>query len=173
MKIKSGYPLVGTIVSLFFIGCSLALFLSPYAGSGSEWLAVFMLSMGIFFLLLIDQSYMSIDFDGTSIHLTGFFKIKNIRLKTESILGYEIHQRVDEFNGLHNMLVLVLEKNERVVFPRIAYADYDALELFFKSTFKFLEYKPLKYAAFFKKWVPIVSLISGLLALLVGLQKLL
>lgn len=173
MKIKPVYPLVGMIVTFFFVICSVALFLSPYSNITMQLLAAFMLSMGIFFFLLIDQSYISVNYDSGKLYMSGFFGIKRININADSVLGYEIQQRVDEFNGLHDMVVLVIKDNKRIVFPKIAYSDYRALKSFFEANFKFLGYCPLRFAEFFKKWVPIFSFISGLLALLVALQKIL
>ena len=173
MNLKPTIPLAGFLVAIFFAGCSTVLFFSPFATVGAHVLAACMLSMSIFALLLIDHSYMSIDFDGKVLRLSGFFKIRRIRIDANSIRGYRIYQRVDEFNGLHNMLVLELMNGKRIVFPRIAYADYSLLESFFEANLKFIGYHPLRFAEFFKKWVPIMAFISGLLALLVALRKIL
>jgi len=173
MSIKPTIPFVGLLAAIFFAVCSVVLFFSAFATMGTQLLSAFMLSISIFALLLIDHSYMSIDFNGRVLQLSGFFKVRRMKIDINSICGYEIHQRVDEFNSLHNMLVLVLGNGKRVVFPKIAYANYLLIETFFEANIKFMGYRPLRFADFFKKWVPIVTFISGLLALLVALQKLL
>jgi hypothetical protein len=171
-SVRPQKPIVAILISIFIAGLAIAFLTSPYINLGLIILSIFMLSMAIFFLLLIDQSYASIDFDGSILSLTSFFRLRKLRLGKEKILGYEIQQRVDEFNGLHNMIVLVLTDQRRIVLPKIAYSDYTFVQSFFESNFQFLEYRPMKFADFFKKWVPIISLISGLLAILVALQKL-
>jgi hypothetical protein len=169
--IKPSKPIGLMAVAIFFGFCALVLLISPYRNLTLELTSVFMFSMAIFFIIIVDWSYMKLKFCNECIQVNGFFGLRNFRFQLESICGYELHQRVDDLNGLHSILVLVLSNEVRIPFSKIAYSNYRELEQYFEKHFMFLGNRPLRYAQFYRKTVPIISLISGILALLVALNK--
>ncbi len=171
-SIKPSKPIVLVGVAIFFGYCALMLIVSPHRNLTLELTSVFMFSASIFFIIIVDLSYMNLRFYDDYIQINGFFNLRNFKLKVESIRGYELHQRVDDFNGIHTILVLVISNNVKIPFSKLAYGDYSQLEQYFEKHFIFLGNRPLRYVQFYAKTLPIISLISGILALLVALNKL-
>lgn len=157
--------------SIFFFLCGIGVLLAPSINITLSILSGFTFLVGIFFVIITDRAYLAFSINGRNIVINSFFNLKRYRIPLNSVLGYEMQQRVDDFNGLHNMLVLVLSDGSKIVFPKLAYEDYGVVEDFFSKYFQNLGHKPLKYADFFKKTIPAMSLVSGILALMVALLK--
>ena len=122
---------------------------------------------------MTDRGYLTINFDGLKIKIEGYFSIRHIDLKDDQIKGYELKETVTQTEPLHKQIGLRTKRGRLIIFPKVAYSDYTTIHEIIMRKYDLLEDKPLKNAKFYNKWGPIVGTISGLLALLVGLMKIL
>jgi len=161
------------ILSLFII-CSIVFYLSPYRDMAMSIASIICLAMVFMMLWMIDYSHMVIHIGEDNLKLIGYFNVRNIDLNKNIIDGYEICQKIDQIEGAHDVYQIVI-KNKKVLIPKVGYSDeeYGKLGHLFNSEFDFLGYKPIKYGEFLKKFLPVMFFISGILAGLVGLLKLL
>jgi len=128
---------------------------------------------GLSIFWIIDYSHMSISSSSKYLNLKGYFSIRNIEIPFSEVKGYEIQEKLDEWNGHHDEVQLVLFNGEKIVIPRIAYSNYQEVTNILKECdFEFLGYNPIKYGAIVKKIMPVVFLLSGILAAIVGILKL-
>lgn len=149
-------------------------FLNTHFGFLVSVLSVLFTSFGISFIWLIDISHLCIVRTNNGLKFIGYFHIQNRQLNINDIKGYEIYEKLDELNGEHKEIQLILKDNRKnIILPKIAYKDYDAvLSIIQESGVEFLGYNKMKYGDLAKRIMPIVYLLSGIFAALVGILKL-
>jgi hypothetical protein len=172
-KIQPNVKFVIWMIIIAFLAFGALLFLSPYFSS--DWkvssMAIFFAAFAITLLWGIDFSHLNIQYDDFNLYFTGYFRGRKLKLKFGDIEGYQIEEKVDQYNGLHQEIQLVMINGKMIYLPRIAYDDYSEVENFCKNKFKFLGSRQLKHGEFIGKLIPIMGLISGFLALVVAILK--
>lgn len=128
---------------------------------------------GLSILWLIDYCCLSIRFHHEFLKVHGFFQVRNLTVPISHIEGYEIHEKVDQINGLHGEVQLVIKNRGNLILPKIAYSDYPYVIALCESRFKFLGFKELKYGRLLGRLIAIMFSISGIMAALIALLKLL
>lgn len=172
-KIKPSFPSVHLIITVTFLGLSLLFCLSPFRDTRMLIGSILFGSVGLTMLWFIDYIFITIKISDNSLCCRGYFSIRKFKIKIEEIEGYEVHQKVDQINALHEEIQIITStEKRRLVFPKIAYRDYDSIKAFC-ADLKFLGYKELRHGKLLGKLIPIIFLISGLLTGIVGLIKLL
>lgn len=172
-KIKPSFPLVHLLIAMTFIGLSIMFIITPYRDTGMTIGSILFGSVGLTMLWFIDYFFMTIEMGGDKFKCRGYFLLRKYQLTIDQIKGYEIHQKVDQFNGLHEEFQIITKENNKLLFLRIVYGDYDSVISMCKSELEFLDYKELRHAKLLGRIIPIMFLMSGILAGLVGLLKLL
>lgn len=171
-KVKPLFPSTHLLVAASFLGISILFFLSPLRDTRMLASAILLGSVGVTMLWFIDHTFLTIEKTTDGINFKGYFSIRKFQLRINEIDGYEIHQKVNQFHGLHEEIQLITKKG-KLHFPKIAYGNYDELKELFVPELKFLGHKELKYGRLLGRIIPIMFLVSGILAGLVGLLKLL
>ncbi len=169
--IKPVSPIIWVAFALFFGVMSILLLTSPYLDFVMTFLGVFMLIACILSFFFIDYSFLRIHISGKVVELTGCFNFRKITLKREEIRGYQIKERYDNHNGVHRAFQVVSKSGKTFFFPKIAYNNYDQLGRILESHFKYLGTIELSNAKFYKRWMPMLTLLSGLIALIVAILK--
>lgn len=171
-KIKPKISLVVWIIlSVFLILSGMLIFnkqddlVLQFAGVGS-------LTISIGILWAIDYTHLRLTFDTKELKMVGYFGLRKISLRFDENNCYHISQKVDQYNGLHDEFQLVTKSNDNIIFPRAAYESvYSDIRLLCESNFKLLGFNSLRYGEVLGKVIPIMGLVSGILAALVGLMK--
>lgn len=169
--IKPAKPWFTVGTGFFFLVMTVMLFNSKYLDLAMGILATFTLSVSLLFFWMTDRGFMNILFLKDSLRLTGYFSIRHLNIKYSDIKGYELKEAVNQFESLHKQIGLRTNQGQLIVFPKAAYSNYSELADLIASNFNLIEYKPLKNAEFYNKWISIIGTISGILALLVGILK--
>ncbi len=105
--------------------------------------------------------------------MVGYFGIRKVNLDLSEVERYHIHQKVDQLNGLHEEVQLLTRAHRTIILAKIAYEkNYWAIREMCESRFEFLGYKKLKYGELLGKLIPLVFLVSGVLAGPVGILQL-
>ncbi|WP_188462713.1 hypothetical protein [Marivirga lumbricoides] len=161
------------LIIIAFLSISIMLLLSPYFLS--DWkvwsMAIFLTSFALTLLWGIDFSHLNIKYDNLNIFLTGYFNGRNLKLKYSEIKGFQIEEKVDQYNGLHQEIQIVMTNGKKIYLPKIAYDDYSKVEIFCHDKFKFLGIRKMKHGEFIGKLIPVMGLVSGILFLLVSIIK--
>ena len=171
--VKPSFPSIHLFITATFLGVSALFFFSPFRDTKMLTGAVLFGSVGITMLWFIDYMFLTIEKTEDTLKCKGYFSIRRLHFMINEIDEYEIHQKVDQFHGLHEEIQLIIKKKRKLLFSKIAYGNYDELKDLCEPQFKFLGYKELKYGKLLGKIIPTMFLISGILAGLVGLLKLL
>ncbi|HNP19836.1 MAG TPA: hypothetical protein PKL31_15460 [Fulvivirga sp.] len=171
IKPKVQYVIWMIIIS--FIIFALLFLSSPYLIS--DWkvssLAILFTTLAITLLWGLDRSHLYIKLQNDLLILRGYFNIRKIELNINEIKGYQTQEKVDKLNGLHKEIQLKLNDGKVIPFPRVAYPNYECVESLCKYNFNFLGNSNIKYGELLGKLLPVMGLVSGILALIVAIMK--
>jgi hypothetical protein len=172
-KITPSFPGLYLTIAIVFFLSSLAFLLSPFSDLKMQIAAILSASFSIAIVWYIDHTFLSIECERSSITFKGYFSIRNIQFEMTEIEGYQINERVDQFNGLHDEITITTNAKHSFTLSRMAYrSNYDeVLDFMNDCGIRFLGKMPFRYAKILKVLVPIVFLVSGILAALVRLLK--
>ncbi|MFP4096792.1 MAG: hypothetical protein ACLFUB_20080 [Cyclobacteriaceae bacterium] len=174
-RIRPSFPFIFILVAISFFTFAGMFFLSPFQDWKMLTAAVLFCSLAFTFLLMIDRGYLTIHYNVKEIKLEGFFLVKKVDYTYDQIEGYQIQEKVDQLNGFHEEIYLVLRNGKGILFPRIAYTaeSYSEIKSLCESELKFLGNTTIKYGRIIGKVMTTMFLLSGIFAALVGLIKLL
>jgi hypothetical protein len=171
-EIKPSFPLLHLLIATAFFGVAAMFAFSPYRNTAMTVASILFCSVGLVMLWFIDHYFLKVKISETTLTCVGYFSVRRFEIKMEQVSGYEIHQKVDQINGLHEEFQIIFRSRGKLVFFGIAYGEYDQVKAFCAERLNFLGYKPLRYGELLGKIIPVMFLISGILAGLVGLLKL-
>lgn len=172
-KIKPSTPTAIIILIVILTGLPMIFLASPHLdwemGLGGGCIFI----MAIVITFLIDRSNSTIFYDDKTIHFKGFFGLRNESYRWKDFKGYSIKEKADQASGLHDEIRLIFFDKKKIVIPKVAYKhSYNQIYVMCTHNLKFLEHSQLKNGNT-KAWViRIIFMISGIMALLVGLKKL-
>ncbi|WP_157638014.1 hypothetical protein [Flexithrix dorotheae] len=129
-------------------------------------LATCFIGISLLICWMIDKGYMNVEISSDKIKLKGYFSIQKIEYTHSEIEGYQLNEVVDQFHSLHQQIRLKTNAGKIIVFPKVAYENYPFLIESITNKYKFMNLEPLRFANFYKKTLPLIAALSGLLYLL-------
>ncbi|MDF9799792.1 hypothetical protein OKW21_005055 [Catalinimonas alkaloidigena] len=156
-------------ISIAFILMSLMLFLSPYFDAIVGISGSFIFLMGAGFLWGIDYAFSTITFEHDKLKLRGYFSMRRLDITYSDVEGFMLEESSDQLSGYHFRVCLILKSGKKIGLAKMAYSNYETLVALIESKFELLEIKRHLFA----KWMPIIWFLSGVLALLVAMMKIL
>lgn len=172
-KINPSIPYIFLMISISFLAFAGMFFYSPHQDWKMLTAAIIFTSLAFTFFWLIDRGYLSISYNEKLMRIKGFFFIKDQVVHHEQIEGYQLREKVDQLNGFHEEIYIVLKNGKGILFPRIAYTedDYSRIRTLFESNLSYLGNTTIKYGRIVGRFLTIIFSLSGILAGLVGLLK--
>ncbi len=159
------------IIMVLFLVVAIIFFFSPYRDGKMLLVAIVLLTLVITILWGIDYSHLNISYNDNFLVLKGYFSLRKLCIKIKDIEGYQIHQKADQVNGLHEEIQLITRHNGIIPLPKIAYKNYEDVKIMCENSLPFLGYNNLKYGQLIGKIIKLMFLVSGILAGLVGILK--